>query len=178
MINKLECRIESLAKMLALFGGIILLAIIILTSVSIIGRSFIFWGLSPILGDFELVEASIALAIFCFLPWTQLTKAHATVDIFTDLLPRSIQFWINFIVEVIMAVAIIIITWKLFDGTISKAKYDETTLILQFPVWWAYAASLVASCIGCVVATYMIYIRFIELKMGKLKTNGISGELH
>ena len=178
MINKLEYAIESLAKMLALFGGIILLAITVLTCVSIIGRSFIFLGLSPVSGDFEIIEASIALAIFCFLPWTQLTRSHTTVDILTDHLPKSAQFSINFIVEVIMASAIIIITWKLYDGTLSKLKYDETTFILQFPVWWGYAASLVASCIGCIIAIYMIYIRFLELISGKLKTIKVSGELH
>lgn len=77
-----------------------------------------------------------------------------------------------------MASAIIIITWKLYDGTLSKLKYDETTFILQFPVWWGYAASLVASCIGCIIAIYMIYIRFLELISGKLKTIKVSGELH
>lgn len=155
--------VRWLAKTLAILGGFVLFVMIIITCISIFGRAFIFLGLAPISGDFELVEAGSAFAVFAFLPWCQLNRGHASVDIFTNFLPKSANRWIDFIAEILMGFAIIIIAWKLWDGTISKSKYGETTFILQFPIWWAYAASLFAASIGCVIAVYMVIIRFGEL---------------
>ena len=42
----------------------------------------------------------------------------------------------------------------------------ETTLFLQFPVWWAYAASFASGVIACVVAVYCAVIRVIEAARG------------
>jgi hypothetical protein len=42
----------------------------------------------PVKGDFEVVEAGIAFSIFAFLPICQLHGGHATVDIFTNLMPK------------------------------------------------------------------------------------------
>lgn len=155
--------IKWLAQSLAIAGGLVLFAMILITCLSIFGRAFIFIGLAPIPGDFELVEAGSAFAVFAFLPWCQLNRGHAAVDVFTGFLPKSVNKWIDLIAEILMCLAIFIIAWKLYDGTISKSKYGETTLILQFPIWWAYAFSLFAAAIGCIIATYMVFIRFGEL---------------
>ena len=68
--------------------GLVLSALILLICVSIVGRTI---GIGPINGDYELVEAGIAFSIFAFLPLTQITAGHATVDIFTNSLPPKIQ---------------------------------------------------------------------------------------
>ena len=176
MNQKIEMMVQWVAKTLAILGGIVLFAIIILTCISIFGRSFIFLGLSPISGDFELVEAGAAFVVFAFLPWCQINRGHAAVDIFTNFLPASLNRWIDLIAEILMCFAICIIAWKLLDGTIAKSKYGETTFIIQYPIWWAYAVSLSAALIGSIVAIYMVFLRFFELRDGK--ANPVSGEFH
>lgn len=166
--------IHWLAKTLAILGGIVLFAMIILTCISIFGRSFIFLGLAPISGDFELIEAGAAFVVFAFLPWCQIKRGHAAVDIFTNFLPASLNRWIDLIAETLMCIAILIIAWKLFDGTIAKSKYGETTFIIQYPIWWAYAVSLSAALLGCIVAIYMVFLRFFELHEG----SSTSGAVH
>ncbi|MEP4859031.1 MAG: TRAP transporter small permease, partial [Alphaproteobacteria bacterium] len=54
--------IYALARMMAIAGGIVLAAITVLTVVSITGRSLVPFGLAPVPGDFELVEAGTAFA--------------------------------------------------------------------------------------------------------------------
>lgn len=174
MVHKMTPLIHWLAKTLAILGGIVLFAMIILTCVSIFGRSFIFLGLAPISGDFELVEAGAAFVVFAFLPWCQIKRGHAAVDIFTNFLPASINRWIDLIAETLMCIAIIIIAWKLYDGTIAKSKYGETTFIIQYPIWWAYAVSLSAASLGCIVAIYMVFLRFFELR----ESSSASGAVH
>lgn len=178
MNSKIKTSVEWLARILAILGGLILLLMIIITCISIFGRSLISIGLGPVPGDFELIEASAAFVVFAFLPWCQINRGHASVDIFTNFLPDKFNLWIDLVVEILMGFAICIIAWKLWDGTISKTKYGETTFILQFPIWWAYAASLSVAILGCVVAIYMIALRVTEVIRGKAEVNTDSGVVH
>lgn len=175
---KIASIVRWIAQTLAILGGFVLVGMIILTCISIIGRSLIFIGLGPIPGDFELVEAASAFAVFAFLPWCQLNRGHASVDVFTSFLPKSLNRWIDLIAEILMGIAILIIAWKLYDGTVSKSKYGETTFILQFPIWWAYATSLFAASIGCIIAIYMIFVRIAELVGKSSDINSNSGAGH
>ena len=76
--------VTLLAKLMAILGGIVLLALIAMVVVSVIGRAFIWAGLRPVLGDYELVEMGVGFAIFAFMPWAHLTRSHAIVTLFTD----------------------------------------------------------------------------------------------
>ncbi len=158
--------IEWLARALAILGGLVLIAITLLTVVSITGRAFVRMGLGPIPGDFELVEAMTAFAVFAFLPWCQLRRAHAIVDVFTSFFPQRVNRWIDVISELLMTLAISLIAWRLWYGMMDKMRYSETTFILQFPVWWGFAAAMVAVVIAVIVSIYMLSIRVHEAITG------------
>ena len=66
--KRVERLVNRLAKLLAFFGGAVLTALAFMTVLSTVGRAFVGMqiGLGPIPGDFELVEAGTAVAIFCF----------------------------------------------------------------------------------------------------------------
>ena len=76
-MNKL---IYGLSRAMAWFGSLVLVIIAVMSVASIIGRALSGFGLGPVPGDFELVEAGTALAVFCFLPWAHLKRGHAVVD--------------------------------------------------------------------------------------------------
>ncbi|MDZ4096006.1 MAG: TRAP transporter small permease [Paracoccaceae bacterium] len=158
----------QLARTMAALGGLVLGGLILLTSVSVLGRGLntlghsglpeglgaTLQGFGPITGDFELVEAGIAFAVFAFLPWCQMRGGHASVDLFTAALPGwanrcLIAFW-----EVVFALVTILIAWRISAGMLGKISNGETTYLLQVPVWWAYAASSFAAGIAAVVAVY------------------------
>ncbi len=170
-----------LARFMAILGGLALSLLILLTCASVLGRTLngalhgtlgglapglSVWlldlGIGPITGDFELVEAGVAFAIFAFLPLCQITGAHATVDIFTARLPLGVLRYLKAVIEVVFAAVLILIAWKLADGMMSKKGYGETTFLLQFPIWWAYAASLAGAVVACVAAVYMALLRLYE----------------
>lgn len=171
--------ITRLAQGTALLGGSVLIGLVCLVCASIAGRELGALaimagfgdlvrgaGLGPVTGDYELVEAGMAFAVFSFLPLTQLTQSHARVDIFTaGLGPRAnavlSAFW-----SVVMALVILLITWRLFAGMQDKLRYGETTFLLQFPVWWAYAACLGAACIACIVSLYCAALRLTGKRAG------------
>ncbi|WP_413785632.1 TRAP transporter small permease [Cognatiyoonia sp. IB215182] len=169
--------ISLLARVMAMLGGLVLCALVVMVCLSIIGREvngiahggylggfgdwLIAQGIGPITGDFELIEAGIAFAIFAFLPLTQLTGAHATVDIFTSGLGPKANNLIAAFWSVVMAAIILLITWRLFAGMQDKLRYGETTFLIQFPVWWAYAASFVAALVASIVSLYCAAMRLI-----------------
>lgn len=163
---KLSAAIEWLARVLAILGGLVLVAITLLTVVSITGRAFVRQGLGPIPGDFELVEAMTAFAVFSFLPWCQLRRAHATVDVFTSFLSPRVNRFIDLVSEVLMTLVIVLVAWRLWHGMQDKIRYQETTFILQFPVWWGFAAAMVAASVAVVVSFYMTLVRVREVLTG------------
>jgi TRAP-type C4-dicarboxylate transport system permease small subunit len=148
----LSALINWLARALAIAGGIALAVIILVTVTSIIGRALIPLGLRPILGDYEIVEAGTAFAIFCFLPYCQLTRGHAIIDLLTKQMGPTLVRIVDALGEVLMAAALIIIAWRLTYGFLDKFANHETTFIRQFPVWTFYAACLLPSYVAVLAA--------------------------
>ncbi len=148
--------VEKLAKNIAIVGGLVLTLVALMSVISIIGRAGIGIGLSPILGDFELVEAGVAFAITSFLPLAHLHRSHAQVAIFTDRLGVRANKIIDLISDLLMLSIALLLSWRLIAGTIDKYNYFETSFILQYPLWWAYAASLVGLLTWVIVAFYMV----------------------
>ena len=194
-----------LARGLAVAGGIVLVAITLITVASIGGRAIgtfahadtpdylmfmdgaLQWlrdgagwlvdqkfrvgswnfRIGNVPGDFELVEAGVGFAVFAFLPWCQLTRGHASVDIFTNFLPPGANRAIDVVSELLMTVVITLFAWRLWYGMHDKLRYNETTFILQFPLWWAYAACMVAAAIGVAVSFVVLIDRIGAAAAGR-----------
>lgn len=154
---------EALARWLAMLGGLALVAVTGLTVTSIVGRALTRQGLGPIPGDFELVEALTAFAVFAFLPWCQLRRGHATVDVFTRALPERANRAIDLAAELLMTLVVVLIAWRLWHGMWDKLRYHETTFILQFPLWWSFAAAFAAAAAGVLVSFCVVALRLREL---------------
>ncbi|NIC40739.1 TRAP transporter small permease [Aquabacterium sp. A08] len=137
-------------KWSAILGGLVLCAITLMIVASVAGRAMIGLGLGPVPGDFELVEAGTAVAVFFFLPWTYLRGGHATVDLLYMHLPKWAQRTVVTFSDLMMLALWLVLTWQLWNGLVEKREYLETTFILQMPVWWAYALCMVGAVLGCV----------------------------
>ena len=173
---------QKLARFMAILGGLVLSALIVLVCLSVFGRmmngvlhgigtDWAKWlldmGVGPINGDFELVEAGVAFAIFAFLPICHLSGGHATVDIFTSKLPVGVNRFLRMVIEIVFAAVLVMIALRLYSGMLSKLSYGETTFLLQFPIWWAYAASLFGAVIAAVVGVYIALMCIIEAFTGR-----------
>lgn len=168
----------GLARGLAIIGGLALVAITVITVVSITGRGLTAFGLKPVPGDFELVEVGTAFAVFAFLPWCQLTRGHATVDVFTSFLSPAINRVIDLVTELLMTAVIVLIAVQLWHGMWDKIRYQETTFILQFPVWWGFAAAMVAVCVAVLVSFYVLFVRVQEVRAGRAILGPGQGAVH
>lgn len=147
-----------LARFAAIAGGIVLIALVLMTTASVAGRSLAFAGLAPVPGDFELVEIGMAFAIFSFLPWCHLNNGHAAVDILVNRLGTRARQALAIIADGLMLAFAILLAWRHLLGMIDKRIYGETTYLLQLPLWWAYAAASIGAVIFIVVAAWCLLL--------------------
>ena len=179
--------VEWLSRVSAVIGGVVLVILVVLTTLSIIGRelsklghgladswlaglgqALIASGIDEINGSYELTEAGVAFAIFAFFPVCQFYGNHATVDVFTSGLPRRALAWLRAFWEVVLAAVIVFISLRLYEGMLRYLGNGETTLFLQFPVWWSYAASVGAAAIASLTAVYCAWARIAEAATGRM----------
>ena len=148
--------VYGLARIAAIAGGCALTLVTIITVVSVVGRALIPLGLGAIPGDFEIVQAGVLFAVFCFLPWCHLERGHAIVAIVTDRFPARFSAALEFVWDAAMLVAASFIAWRLWAGLIDKAGNRESTFILRVPLWMIYSAGLVGALIFVAVTVYCV----------------------
>lgn len=154
-------RLERLARVLAtggaLIGGAVWLALVAMTLVSVTGRAAIDYGLGPVPGDFEFVEMGTAFAVIACLPYASWRRAHARVELVIGD-RRAAAPWLDRVADATMFLVAVVLGWQLARGLAEKYAWGETTFILQWPVWWAYAACLAATVLWAAVALLCVFV--------------------
>ncbi len=153
---KKEARLFSLARSVitawALFGGLVTLAVVVVQTASVVTGIF---G-HPVPGDFELTELGVAVAVFAFLPYCQLTDANVTADIFTSGLGRRSQAFLVLISSIIALVFAAIMAWRTSLGAQNQFDYDYQTAILQIPIGYAFILIVISLVLVAVAAIVTI----------------------
>lgn len=148
--------VYGISRAMAWFGGFVLAVIAVLSVASIAGRALSGIGLGPVPGDFELVEAATALAVFCFLPWAHLRRGHATVDLFWNAFAPWLQRVLETLADALMLVVWLLLVWRMSIAMGDYRANGEVSFILQVPVWWGYAISMVPAVGGCIVYAWRV----------------------
>lgn len=119
----------------ALGGGLLTLGIAFMTAASAVSNLTL--G-RPFAADHELVKHLIAVAIFMFLPYCQLTGSNVTVDIFTEgMSERGKQAMAGFSALFAIAFSILLLV-QMTSGFRSYLRYPEVTPVLKLPLWTAF----------------------------------------
>ena len=122
----------------AIAGGGLLALVVLVNVWSVIGPAI---GL-PFAGDFELTEMGVAVAVFTFLPYCQLTGQNVTADIFTANAGRRTVAALSAIGSLVALLFAALLLWRMWFGLLDQKSYDYATTILQVPIWWAYVPIL------------------------------------
>jgi TRAP-type C4-dicarboxylate transport system permease small subunit len=125
----------------ALAGGLLLLAIVLLTAWGLAGDML---GVGPLAGGFELVEVGVAVAVFSFLPYCQITGANVAADIFTVRAGPGFRRVLAVAASLVALGFSAVLTWRMYLGMEDYRRYEEVTTIYQFPVWQAFVPVLVS----------------------------------
>jgi TRAP-type C4-dicarboxylate transport system permease small subunit len=129
--------VEILARIFALLGGLILVAVALMSVASVLGRAL--FGV-PITGDFELVQMGSAIAVAAFLPYCQMRRGHVIVDFFTHSVAPATRRVLDGIGALVLCACIALIAWRTLLGALALKQNEETSMLLGVPIWYAYAA--------------------------------------
>lgn len=124
----------------ALLGGALLLAVVLVNALSVLGGILGF----AVAGDFEMTEMGVAIAVFAFLPYCQLTDANVTADIFTARASPPVLAGLRALASLIAFGFAAILVWRMWLGMVDQKAYNYTTTILQIPIWWAFVPILIS----------------------------------
>lgn len=166
--------LQFLCRWLAYLGGIVLMGMALVTVASVGGRALLSFGFTPITGDFELVEAGCAIAVFAFMPWCQLNRGHVSVDIVVDQMPPRLRAALGLVGDLTVAVVSGLILWRLYLGFAEKFPYGsdelraalwmgskpyfpETTYELELPIWLPFGLCLIGAALFFVVSLYTVW---------------------
>jgi TRAP-type C4-dicarboxylate transport system permease small subunit len=141
-------RVERLAGLLAVTGGILICFAAVLVTISVAGRRLLN---RPIPGDYEMVEISVGVAVFAFLAYTAAKSGHIAVDTFTLKLRPRVNAVIDGVWDLILAAFLGFFSWGLLAGGLNARAYGETLIQLAWPIWPIYLACSLLAALACLV---------------------------
>lgn len=146
--------LAALCRGFAILGGAVLMAMMLMTVASVTLRTLIS---APIPGDFEMVEIASAIAIFCFLPWCQITGGNVLVDFFTMKAGPRINHALEALGDVIYLLVAALIFWRMIPGAAEFRAFGEQTMVLRIPIWWSFTIILPAMALLIVTTAFTLW---------------------
>jgi TRAP-type C4-dicarboxylate transport system permease small subunit len=127
--------LEVLAKACAVIAGVLLIAITLMTCISLIGRNTTGWS---IVGAFELSGFAAGAAIALFMPWCQFRHGNIIVDFFTAHLAPAKQDVLDRFGALMLALAMGLMAWRTTIGGLNAWKSQSSSMIMGVPEWIVY----------------------------------------
>jgi len=159
--DKVEHYLIMAGKAMAISGGVLFIALIAMSLVSIIGRKL---GFGSVNGDIELMQAGTAVAATAFLPYCTLLGEHIKVDFFTENMRDSLKRPIDGVAEVLFAIVSCILAWRTVLSAIATYESQEVTTLVSLPLWIPTALLVPGLVLMAVCAIYRAYAHFHPTK--------------
>lgn len=142
---------ERAANGLAILGGIVLAAIALVTTGSVLSR----WVLgSPLAGDTEIVGYATAVVLACFLPLCQWRGANVIVDFFTARAPGALRGALDRAGALLLALMLGLLAWRTGVGALDQHRYGAETMLLRWPLWPALLMMALPMALASLMALY------------------------
>ena len=124
------------SKYLAIAGGLVFVAIVVMSIASITGRKI---ASSPVPGDVEMLQMCAAFAASAFFAYCHLVNGDVKVDFFTQHMAPAKVHAMDAFGSLLVALFGALIAWRTAAGAIAIQEVGETSAILGWPVWIAQA---------------------------------------
>lgn len=128
--------LRATAFWFAVCAGGVACAVALMTVASVAARALV---ARPIPGDVELTQFGIALSISLCLPWCQLQRSNIIVDFFTQRSSPRVQQGLDAMGVLLLAAMCALLAWRTAAGAVAVRGAQESSMILELPMWWTYA---------------------------------------
>jgi TRAP-type mannitol/chloroaromatic compound transport system permease small subunit len=124
----------AVTKNLAIAGGLVFVALVVMSLVSIVGRKLF---ALPVPGDVEMLQMCAAFAASAFFAYCHLVGGDVKVDFFThNLAPRTVAL-LDAFGSLLVGLFGALIAWRTAVGALAVHDVGETSAVLGWPVWIA-----------------------------------------
>lgn len=140
--------VERGSRLLAIVGMLVMVLVAIYTVVDVLLRYFLN---APLPGAVDIVTYGLALAVGAVMPWGLFSGQHVSVPLVVDRLPDPLRRVADALVTTVVAVFMVVLTWRLALFAIARFETGETMWILGIVLWpfWTGVATLFA--LACLV---------------------------
>ena len=121
------------SKVMAIGGGLVFVALVAMSIVSITGRKLFS---APVPGDVELLQICAAVASSTFFAYCHLVGGDVKVDFFTQNLRPAVVQWLDAVGSMLVGVFGALLAWRTAAATVTLRLSGEETMILGLPQWW------------------------------------------
>lgn len=155
----------KISKVVAIAGGLIFVALVVMSIVSIVGRK-LFGFVVP--GDVEVLQMGAAFASATFFAYCHMIHGDVKVDFFThNMSPRNVAL-LDALGSLLIGLFGALIAWRTAVGAVGLREAHETSAILGWPVWVAQALMVPSFVLLSIVGFYMC-AHLLRLAGGKFK---------
>lgn len=141
---------EKLATQWALLGGVLVLAIMIVTSINIgafgldrIARTF-GENVSALPGYEDFVSLAISGAALMFFPYCQLRRGHVVVDLFASAFPLPLVRFLDRLWLVVTALLAFFLLYWMTNGMFETRDDSVLTPVLGWAQWPFYIPGIIS----------------------------------
>jgi TRAP-type C4-dicarboxylate transport system permease small subunit len=145
--------LHRLSAVFAVAGGLVLVSMVLLVVASVAGRALF---ARPVPGDFEIVGIGGAITIFLFLPYCYMQRGNVAVDIFVTHTPPKARRVLDAFASLVFAVVAGLFTWRMILGLRDVWFYEDISMIVGVPLWWAYPFAIASFGLLTVGALYTV----------------------
>jgi len=139
-------------KNVAIAGGLVFVALVAMSIVSIVGRKLFAW---PVPGDVELLQMCAAFASSAFFAYCHMANGDVKVDFFThNLAPRTVAR-LDALGSFLVGAFGVVLAWRTAAGALSVHEVGETSAVLGVPVWIAQGLMVPGFALLAVAGFYM-----------------------
>ncbi len=147
-----RARLEAISVFAALCAGGLLLVATGVTVASVLRGAMLN---KPILGDSEIVEMALGVAVALCIPLAEMRGAHVLVDFFTQKLPTRGIAGLDALMRAIAAAVVFVLAWRLAVGGYNNWDRERETMFLEIPYWWGYAGASLGMALWMVTALFV-----------------------
>lgn len=150
--------IAPVARVWALAGGVVMLAIVLVTTVNVSGfildRALRPFGgaVSGLPGYEDFVSLAVSVAALSFLPYCQLERGHVAVDVFTSRAPAALNRALDALWLVATIIAALFLAYWIHAGLWEKLADGAISRVLGWPQWPFFAPGVVSLALWALVA--------------------------
>ena len=141
MFAAMNGAVRQAALWLARFACLVLAAIMVMTFLDVIGRTF--FG-RALVGTVESVELMMGIVVFCGLALTEIHRRHIVIETFQTLFPRPARRLSEIVNSLLAVVVTGFLAWRLLVKTGEIVEEQEYTQIWELPFW----PTAIVMCVG------------------------------